>query len=310
MLELRRLRYLVVLAKRLNYSRAAEDLGLSQSALSRAIQSLERELGIRLFDRDRTGVMLTEQGRRIVEKTEALLTSATEFEHEVGFVAKGVEGRARFGLSPMPAAALLPALAPRLRDIPGFVHETFVGEVETMWLKLAQGELEFMICSEWNSAWPIPEGFPVRIESLGHFPISLIVRKDHPLLAKESLEDSYPLLVSNQASFTGQLTLELRERFASSLQTIEDLSALRSLVRETDAIWLTCPFVIADDLASGTLQQLQLPADLQTGPLEVFMYSLSRRSKSPAIVAIEEAFRERIQELSRRLSGAQTLGRE
>lgn len=300
MLELRRLRYLVVLAKRLNYSRAAEDLGLSQSALSRAIQSLERELDIRLFDRDRTGVMLTEQGRRIVEKTEALLTSATDFEHEVGFVAKGVEGRARFGLSPLPAAALLPALAPRLQDIPGFVHETFVGEVETMWLKLAQGELEFMICSEWNSAWSIPEGFPVRIESLGHFPISLIVRNDHPLLlAHESATGNYPLLVSNQASFTGQLTLELRERFASSLQTIDDLWALRSLVRETDAIWLTSSFVVADDLASGTLKQLAFPPDLDTRSFEVFMYSLVRRSKSLSIVAVEEAFRRRIEDLSR-----------
>lgn len=108
----------------------------------------------------------------------------------------------------------------------------------------------------------------------------------------------------------GHLTLESRERFASSMQIIEELSALRSLVRETDAIWLTYQFVIADDLASGTLQQLPLPADLQTGHLEVFMYSLSRRSKSPAIVAIEEAFRERIQELSRRLYGTQTLARK
>lgn len=66
MLGLRRLRYLIVLAKRLGYSRAAEDLRLSQSALSRAIQALESELGVRLFDRDRAGVMLTEQGRWIV----------------------------------------------------------------------------------------------------------------------------------------------------------------------------------------------------------------------------------------------------
>lgn len=182
MLELRRLSYLVVLAKRLSYSRAAEDLGISQSALSRAIQSLERDLDIRLFDRDRAGVMLTEQGRWIVEKAEALLTSATDFEHQVRFAAKGAEGRVRFGLSPVPASALLPALAPRLRDMPGFVHEVIAGEVEALWLKLALGEIEFMICSEWNSAWPIPAGMPVRIESLGHFPMSLIVRKNHPLL--------------------------------------------------------------------------------------------------------------------------------
>jgi DNA-binding transcriptional LysR family regulator len=124
MQELRRLRYLVVLAKRLSYSRAAEDLGLSQSALSRAIQSLERDFGMRLFDRDRAGVVPTEQGRWVVEKAEALLTSAIDFEHQVNFAARGSEGRARFGLTALLATALLPAtLTTRLLKTPGFSHE-------------------------------------------------------------------------------------------------------------------------------------------------------------------------------------------
>jgi DNA-binding transcriptional LysR family regulator len=220
MLELRRLRYLVVLAKRLSYSRAAEDLGLSQSALSRAIQSLERELEVRLFDRDRAGVMLTEQGRWIVEKAEALLTSATDFEHQVGFVAKGAEGRTRFGLSSVPASALLPALAPRLRDMPGFAHEVVVADVEALWLQLALGEIEFMICSEWNSAWPIPDGMPVRREPLGHFPMSLVVRKGHPLLEGTGDGKDFPLLISNRVGISSQTTITVRDRLASSLQII------------------------------------------------------------------------------------------
>lgn len=299
MLELRRLRYLVVLAKRLSYTRAAEDLGLSQSALSRAIQSLERELDIRLFDRDRAGVMLTEQGRWIVEKAEALLTTANDFEHQVGFAARGSEGRSRFGLSALPAMALLPALAPRLEKMPSFVHEVLVGEVEAMWLKLALGEIEFMICSEWNSAWPIPEGMPVRIESLGHFPISLIVRTGHPLLDRPPSGGEFTLLVSNPASIKGQLTARLRDQFAVSVQAVNELAALRSLVRKTDAIWLSTAYAVADDLADGVFSQLPLPADLEPRSFEVFMYSLVRRTKSPSAIAIAEAFRKRVSELSR-----------
>ncbi|MFA7602074.1 MAG: LysR family transcriptional regulator [Novosphingobium sp.] len=298
MLELRRLRYLVVLAKRLSFSRAAEDLGLSQSALSRAIQSLESELDVRLFDRDRAGVMLTEQGRWIVEKAEALLTSATDFEHQVGFVAKGAEGRTRFGISPVLASALLPALAPRLRDTPGFVHEVMVGEVEAMWLKLALGDIEFMICSEWTSAWPIPEGMPVRIESLGHFPINLIVRKDHPLLSGVDCARGFPLLVSNPASFSSQLLTELRERMASSIQVIEELAALRALVRQTEAIWLTSSYLVIDELFDGIFGQVPLPDHAGPRSFEVFMYSLVRRTKSPPANEIEEAFRSRISQLS------------
>lgn len=303
MIELRRLRYLVVLAKRLSYSRAAEDLGLSQSALSRAIQSLERELGMRLFDRDRAGVMLTEQGRWIVEKAEALLTTATDFEHQVGFAAKGAEGRARFALAPLPASVLLPALAARLSDTPGFVHEVLVGEVEAMWVKLAMGEIEFMICSEWNSAWPIPEGMPVRIESIGHLPISLIVRSGHPALTGGE-KARYPLLVSDPASISGQLTTKLKERYAASVQAIGELVALRSLVRETDAIWLTSSYAVAGDLAEGLFAQLPFPAGLTPRSFELHMYSLVRRTRSPAAAELGDVFRRRIKLLSRMVGAA------
>lgn len=302
MLELRRLRYLVVLAKRLSYSRAAEDLGLSQSALSRAIQSLERDLDVRLFDRDRAGVMLTEQGRWIVEKAEALLTSATDFEHQVGFVARGAEGRSRFGLSPVPASALLPALAQRLRDMPAFVHEVVVNEVEPLWLQLAMGEIEFMICSGWNSAWPIPEGMPVRRESLGHFPISLIGRKGHPLLGERESQKDFPLLISNHIGFSSQNTMAVRERYATSLQVISDLSAARALVRDTDAIWLTSSFVVADDLVEGTLVELPLPTEIEDRSFEIFMYSLVRRTKAPSVIEIEDLFRSQIRKLTHQLN--------
>jgi len=302
MLELRRLRYLVVLAKRLSYSRAAEDLGLSQSALSRAIQSLEKELEVRLFDRDRAGVLLTEQGRWIVEKAEALLTSATDFEHQVGFVARGAEGRTRFGLSQVPASALLPALAPRLRDMPGFAHEVAVADVEALWLQLALGEIEFMICSEWNSAWPIPDGMPVRKESLGHFPMTLVGRKGHPLLENRSDERGFPLLISNRVGISSQTTTIVRDRLASSLQIISDLTAARVLVRETDAIWLTSSFVVADDLVDGALVELPVPAEVEDQSFEVFMYSLVRRTKSPSVVEIEEIFRRQIRMIANKFT--------
>ncbi|MEW9856423.1 LysR family transcriptional regulator [Novosphingobium sp. M1R2S20] len=305
MLELRRLRYLVVLAKRLSYSRAAEDLGLSQSALSRAIQSLERELDVRLFDRDRAGVMLTEQGRWIVEKAEALLISATDFEHQVGFVARGEEGRTRFGLPAVPAAVLLPALAPRLREMPEFAHEVIVAEPEHLWLQLAMGEIEFMVCAEWSSVWPIPASMPVKRESLGHFPVSLIVRQDHPLLREGSGRRDFPLLVSNKTEVSSQTAATVRARLAASMQFIGDLAAARSLVKETDAIWLTCSYVVAEDIVNGVLAQLPLPEELEERATEVFRYSLVRRTLSPTVVEIEGAFRKRIEEVAQAVPSPQ-----
>jgi DNA-binding transcriptional LysR family regulator len=298
MIELRRLRYLVVLAKRLSYSRAAEDLGLSQSALTRAIQSLERDVGMRLFDRDRAAVSLTEQGRWVVEKAEALLVSATDFDHQLGAASKGAEGRTRFGLTALPASAFLPtALAGRLSAIPAYAHEVIVRDVETLWLQLAMSEIEFMVCSGWSSAWPIPNGLPVRVESLGHLPISLIVRHAHPLTGAGHPGRKFPMLVSSSSSTSGPMISRLRDSLAASVQVIEDFRVLASLVRDTDAIWLTSSFAVAEELASSRFRELPLPPELEPRSFELSMYSLVRRSQSPAALQLGQAFRQRIREL-------------
>ena len=54
-----------------SFAGAAKELGTSQPAVSRHIASLEQQLGIRLFDRSRTGVRLTEEGRRFYERAAA-----------------------------------------------------------------------------------------------------------------------------------------------------------------------------------------------------------------------------------------------
>src|SRR5262245_51922967 len=116
MIDLRSLRYLVALARRLNFARAAEDLGLSQPALTRTIQNLERRFGVRLFDRDRSGVRLTAEGRTMIDAAAVLLANAEDLEKLWERTAKGREGVVRFGMAPLPAHALLaPTLLERQR---------------------------------------------------------------------------------------------------------------------------------------------------------------------------------------------------
>ena len=75
-LEIRELRYFVTVAEELHFSRAAERLGMAQPPLSRAIQQLERRLGVTLLDRDRRGVTLTDAGQVLLGEARALLDGA------------------------------------------------------------------------------------------------------------------------------------------------------------------------------------------------------------------------------------------
>jgi DNA-binding transcriptional LysR family regulator len=96
--ELRQLEHFVAVAEDESFTRAARRLGYVQSALSVSIQSLERELSVRLLDRTTHRVSLTDAGRTLLPAARSTLAAAAGFRDEAAAVNGVLRGRLRVGV--------------------------------------------------------------------------------------------------------------------------------------------------------------------------------------------------------------------
>lgn len=110
-MELRHLRYFLVVAEELHFTRAAERLHIEQSPLSRAIRELESDMGIPLFERTRQGTRLTWPGQIFLDDVKRILMLVDLAKTNVRAAALGARGILRIALSdgiiPQRLAALL-----------------------------------------------------------------------------------------------------------------------------------------------------------------------------------------------------------
>lgn len=293
MIPLRSLSYLVALSRRLNFARTAEELGISQPALSRSIQSLERQFNLRLFDRDRAGVTLTPQGRLVVARAIVLLADADDFERQLTLSASAEAGRVRFGIAPMPARALLPAVvSERFRRAPEVTNEVVVRDADALWALLVTGDIEFFVTNE-GFAFDSP---PPRAEPLGHFPIGGIVRAGHPLLRGPCPDARFPVVRSSWAGLP--LPAHIQERMLGAPNVIEDFGALAAITATSDAIWFSSAYAVTEELRAGLLRELPHAYPVTHPDVRIVMYTLERRSQSPWARALKELFRARIKALA------------
>jgi DNA-binding transcriptional LysR family regulator len=177
-LDLTKLRAFVTLAEHLHFGRAAEALHLTQPGLSRQIQTLERQLGARLLERDRRNVALTEAGRQLLEDALPLLEAVNATRQRVARAARGPRRLVvgfRAGVIPTPAIAGLCELHPDL------VVDVKRLEWDDQELNLFSGQVDIAYVRE-----PITEQ-GLRLIALYHERRLVALRRDHPLAEAEEL---------------------------------------------------------------------------------------------------------------------------
>ena len=300
-MDLRSLRHVVVLAKLLSYTKAAQELCLTQPTLTRSIQAIERRCNVRLFDRDRSGVHLTAVGRAFVERAAALLREADDLDRMLRRSTSADVGEVSFGMGPLAAQALLPAVLPNtMASKPELRTRVIVRNVETLLPALIREEIEFLISPE----GPMPPSAPVKGVFLGWFPMSLLVRAGHPVFnnTDNGEQRRYPLLTPGQFKSIESWPRYCRPHLSGPVHIIEDYGVAARLTESTDAIWLCSTFAALPEIRAARLAEIPAPNGQKALRFRMVLYSLDRRSLSPAALMLRGMFQDRIRALGHELS--------
>lgn len=139
----------LTLSQTLNFTRAAEQLHITQSALSQRIQNLEAELETTLFLRDRAGLQLTPAARELVQYCRH--KSTLEEEYLAGLKGHGVAGVLRIGgFSSVMHSVILPSLAPLLAGNAQIKLHMIVDEIAHLPSLLRRGEVDYIITTHFE----------------------------------------------------------------------------------------------------------------------------------------------------------------
>ena len=274
-LELRHHRHAIALSEHRNFQRAAHALEISQPALSRSIQELERRMGATLFSRSRGGVEATDVGRIYLGKARAVLAQAGNLAREMEQI-RGLQiGELRFGAGVYPSEMFVAkAMARMARAHPALKLTAVSNSIDTLLQMLRRREIDFAIGDQKTAE--LERG--LRVTPLAWHKGHLVVRAGHPLLAGSTLrlKDAlrYPLtlttrvppdMLSNFLQGSGGKAKRSRtaERGAAEMLpaiTCDSPSMMKEIVAESDAIGLMPMSLIARELSAGTLDVLPVEA--------------------------------------------------
>jgi DNA-binding transcriptional LysR family regulator len=180
-MELRHLRYFVAIAEERGFTRAAERLWVTQSGLSQQILALERELGVKLFERLSRGVELTDAGTIFLERARVALLAA-EAANAVGRdIGAGVVGSIKLGVASGPRWRWTPAVMQQLAtECDGLELSVLEGYGGALWNELRAGRLDAVIA---------PAGYAsadLQRLSLGVEAWMVVMSRSHDLAAKSA----------------------------------------------------------------------------------------------------------------------------
>lgn len=180
-MDLRQLRYLLVLGEEEHFTRAARRLGIAQPALSQQIKRLEAEVGVALVERSTRNVRMTEAGRVTMAGARRVLREADALQDELDALRGVRSGRLVVGITRTPGAVDVAALLARFsRAHPGVeldVREDLTVELVAL---LEAGDLDLALVAE----GPSPVSALLDVRTIATEPLVALVPPGHELAGR------------------------------------------------------------------------------------------------------------------------------
>ena len=183
-MEIRVLKYFLAIAEEENITRAAAILHVTQPTLSRQIMQLEDELGVKLFQRSRYSIRLTDDGRFLKKRAEEILTLADRTVKAIGSREKEIAGKISIGCTETHGMEELAVKMRKFRLLhPAVSYRVHTANVDSIRESMERGVTEIGLLTEPADT----EGF-VTMRLKGQEKWGALVRSDSPLAALESVQ--------------------------------------------------------------------------------------------------------------------------
>jgi DNA-binding transcriptional LysR family regulator len=287
---LRQLRAFLAVAKHGSFSRAAEEVAVSQSAVSLAIQQLETELGVRLLDRTTRQVRMTSVGQTLAATGSRLITELDATLKELRDIGEQHRGRVVMACVPSVARGLMPKCveycAEKWPEVSFAIEDIAAKDVVA---KVQRGDIEFGL-----SGGEI-EASELHIESLMRDPFLLVCRRDDALAERKTVSwaklSARRLIMLNNTSGSRQQIVDTLASAGVRSEIFLELAQPSSVLAMVEANLgvAVVPELVAPHIGHPTLaaRKLVKPSVSRT----IFLLRRRDRSLSPAASAVWSALR-------------------
>ena len=285
-MTLTQLKHMSELAKTGSFIKSAENLFLTQPALSRSIKSLEDELGAKIFDRQGRQTTLTVFGEEIWRRSQVLLDLAKELKETNRHYKDGLSGQLKIGMGSGPGAMLMTPLLQYIAIHYPHLHlEVARGKTEMLVESLRARHLDALVVD----ARSIKPAQDLKIEIIYETPGAFMVRKDHPLtkLKKLTIEDlsKYPMASTALSEEVHRIIIDRYGKDANLDELVNikcsEISSLVDVALHSDTVLLAIRNAALD------LEELDITPALEATARFGFV-TIENRTESPLLTHVRK----------------------